>query len=81
MLAGKRASSAMGSKFKLIPGAWIPAIPAGMTIFEKGIRESDKVELTHIRDFFFSKLLIHGYRRFFSRKSPLKSMVFFLSSP
>ena len=35
MLARKRASSAIDGKFKLIPGAWIPAIPAGMTIFEK----------------------------------------------
>ena len=37
MLAGKRASSAMDGKFKLIPGTWIPAIPAGMTIFEKKV--------------------------------------------
>jgi hypothetical protein len=32
--AGKRVSSAMDGKLKAIHGAWIPAIPAGMTIFE-----------------------------------------------
>jgi hypothetical protein len=35
MPAGKRASSAMDGKLKPIHGAWIPAIPAVMTIFEK----------------------------------------------
>jgi hypothetical protein len=30
--AGKRVSSAMDGKLKSIHGAWIPAIPAGMTI-------------------------------------------------
>lgn len=34
MLAGKRASSIMDGMFKLNPEVWIPAIPAGMTIFE-----------------------------------------------
>jgi hypothetical protein len=28
-------SIAMDGKFKYLPEAWIPAIPAGMTIFEK----------------------------------------------
>ena len=37
--------------------------------------------LAHIRDFFFSKLLISRYRWFYTRKSPLKSMAFFLNSP
>jgi hypothetical protein len=32
--AGKRVSSAMDGKPKPIHGAWIPAIPAGMTILE-----------------------------------------------
>jgi len=32
--AGKRVSSAMDGKLKSIHGAWIPAIHAGMTIFE-----------------------------------------------
>ncbi len=36
MLAGKRASRAMDGKLKLILEAWIPVIPPGMTIFEKG---------------------------------------------
>jgi len=35
MPAGKRASSAKDGKLKSIHGAWIPAIPAGMTILEK----------------------------------------------
>ena len=47
MLAGKRPSSAMDGKFKLIPGAWTPAIPAGMAIFEKRIMEADKVEIRY----------------------------------
>ena len=47
MLAGKRTSSAMDGKFKLIPEAWIPAIPAGMTILEKRIMQSDEVELSY----------------------------------
>jgi hypothetical protein len=32
--AGTRVSSAMDGKLKSIHGAWIPAIPVGMTIFE-----------------------------------------------
>jgi hypothetical protein len=32
--AGKRVSRAMDGKLKSIHGAWIPAIPAGMTILE-----------------------------------------------
>ncbi len=32
--AGKRVSSAMDGKLKSIHGAWIPAIHAGMTIWE-----------------------------------------------
>jgi len=35
MLAGKRASSAMDGMFQAIPGAWIPEVHAGMTIFKK----------------------------------------------
>jgi len=34
MPAGKLVSSAMDGKRKPIHGAWIPAIPAGMTILE-----------------------------------------------
>ena len=50
--------------------------------FEIGIfHDNDPKSLTHIRDFFFSKLLISRYRRFYTRKSPLKSMAFFLNSP
>ena len=35
MPAGKRASSAMDGKLELIHEAWIPALPAGVTILEK----------------------------------------------
>jgi hypothetical protein len=35
--AGKRVSSAMDGKLKSIHGAWIPAIPAGMTILDSVI--------------------------------------------
>jgi hypothetical protein len=34
ILAWKRVSSAMDGRLKSIHGAWIPAIHAGMTIFE-----------------------------------------------
>jgi hypothetical protein len=46
MLAGKRASSAMDGKLKLIPEDWIPAIPAGMTIFEKREKGKGIINLT-----------------------------------
>ncbi len=48
ILAGKRASRAMDGMFHAIPGAWIPTLHAGMTIFEKGIIGSDKAELIKI---------------------------------
>jgi hypothetical protein len=35
----------MDGKLKSIHGAWIPAIPAGMTILDCVIMKSDKVEL------------------------------------
>jgi len=37
MIAGKRASSAVDGKVRSIHGAWIPAVYAGMTIFEMDV--------------------------------------------
>ena len=48
MLAGKRASSTMYGKVKLIPEAWVPAILAEMASLKKGIMQADKVELTYL---------------------------------
>ncbi len=38
----------MDGKLKSIPGAWIPAIPAGMTILDCAFIEYDIVELSRI---------------------------------
>ena len=46
MPAGKRASSARDGKLRSVPGAWIPAIPAGMTFLGKAYMKSDKVEIS-----------------------------------
>jgi hypothetical protein len=44
----ERVSSAMDGRLKSIHGAWIPAIPAGMTILEGMMMKSDKVELGNL---------------------------------
>jgi hypothetical protein len=48
MHAGRQVSNDREGKFKLIPGVWIPAIPAGMVISEKMDNISDKVECINL---------------------------------